>query len=336
MRSRHVALGGDDGVAVDIDDALALRAVRGHHRMVAVGGEEGHRAGAGRGHRRDDRVGGIEHRHAVGRDVLHDHALDHRQIFDRGDVVQAEVVARADVGDHRHLAAVEAPGLRAACRRARSRTRRHRRRGAAARCARSSGRCSRRCRCAGRRCRRRRCWSCRRAGRCAASRCAIRRTVVVLPLVPVTATTGMRPSSPSANMLADDRLADRRGPCRRRARGACAGPGAALTSTTPPPCSSSGRSTLSQTTSTPQMSQADHLRRRHGARRHFRVHVVGDVGGGAAGAQVGVVAQHHALALRRHRVGAAGPAWPGAPGRCRRSGSWSARWRGRRRGAGRC
>jgi hypothetical protein len=49
--------------------------------------------------------------------------------------------------------------------------------------------------------------------------------------------------------------------------------------------------------------QADHLRRRHRPRRHLGVHVVGDIGGAAAGAQVGVVAQHHAPALGRHRAG---------------------------------
>ena len=88
----------------------------------------------------------------------------------------------------------------------------------------------------------------------AASRWAIRRTVVVLPLVPVTATTGMRPSSPSPNMV--EMMASPTGRplpyegarCMRR-------PGAALTSTTAPSCSSSGRETVRQTTSTPQMSR---------------------------------------------------------------------------------
>jgi hypothetical protein len=42
------------------------------------------------------------------RHVLHDHALEYRQVFQRGDVVQAEVVAGADVGDHGDFAAVEA------------------------------------------------------------------------------------------------------------------------------------------------------------------------------------------------------------------------------------
>ena len=63
------------------------------------------------------------------------------------------------------------------------------------------------------------------------------------------------------------------------------------------------------------------LRRRHRARRHFGVHVVGHVGGGAAGAQVGVVAQHHALALGRHVVGRQALQAQPRRRRCRRAGS---------------
>ena len=44
--------------------------------------------------------------HAAGRDVEHDHALEHAQVLERGDEVQAQVVAGADVGHHRDLAAV--------------------------------------------------------------------------------------------------------------------------------------------------------------------------------------------------------------------------------------
>ena len=43
--------------------------------------------------------------------------------------------------------------------------------------------------------------------------------------------------------------------------------------------------------------QADGLRRPRWRGRRSRVHVVGHIGGAAAGGQVGVVAQHHALAL---------------------------------------
>ena len=78
------------------------------------------------------------------------------------------------------------------------------------------------------------------------------RAVVVLPLVPVTATTGMRPSSPSAkswSITASPTARPRPKDglmCIRR-------PGAAFTSTMPPCCSSSGRMTFSHTMSTPQM-----------------------------------------------------------------------------------
>ena len=87
---------------------------------------------------------------------------------------------------------------------------------------------------------------------CEVNRWAIRRVVVVLPLVPVTATSGMRPSWPGANSSSTMGTPTLRGlpkdgaRCMRR-------PGAALTSTMPPFCSSSGRSMVSQTTSTPQM-----------------------------------------------------------------------------------
>ena len=40
-------------------------------------------------------VGGVEHGGAGGRHVQHDHALEHLQVFQRGDVVQAQVIAAA-------------------------------------------------------------------------------------------------------------------------------------------------------------------------------------------------------------------------------------------------
>ena len=45
------------------------------------------------------------------------------------------------------------------------------------------------------------------------------------------------------------------------------------------------------------------MRRRDGARGDFLMDVVGDIGGGAAGAEVGIVAEDHPRALARHRVG---------------------------------
>ena len=110
-----------------------------------------------------------------------------------------------------------------------------------------------RSRSSGRRCRCRPCWSCQPVFPAIPMMCAIKRTVVVLPLVPATATTGIRPSSCSANMV--EMMASPTGRplpndgwrCIRR-------PGAAFTSITPPAWLSRGRRTLSQTTSTPHRS----------------------------------------------------------------------------------
>ena len=49
--------------------------------------------------------------------------------------------------------------------------------------------------------------------------------------------------------------------------------------------------------------EADHLCGGDGARGEVGMHIVGDVGGSAAGRQVGVVAQDDALAACRDRVG---------------------------------
>ena len=87
---------------------MTLRAVFGHDRVRgALAGEESHVAGAVARHPRHQRVGGIEHGGAFGRYVLHDDALDGGQ-FGRGvDEIHAEVVALADVGNHRHITAIE-------------------------------------------------------------------------------------------------------------------------------------------------------------------------------------------------------------------------------------
>ena len=115
-RERHIVqvhlvegftLLGDQVAVVDVDHAAALGAVHGHHRMLAVGGKEGDVAAAVVGHADHHRVGGVEHRHAALQHILHDHPLEDGQVFQGGDVVQAQMVARADVGHHRHLAAVE-------------------------------------------------------------------------------------------------------------------------------------------------------------------------------------------------------------------------------------
>ena len=253
-------LGRDDAVAVAIDHAQALGAMRGHDGMVAVLGEIGDRAGAAGGHLGDDGIGGVQHRHARRMHVLDDDALDHGQVLDRADVAQAQVVAHADVGDDGHVAAVERQAFaQDAAARGLEHGRVHV--GVHEHAAELRGPLQSPV-------------SMRRLSTytpselvmptrwpAAPSRCAVRRTVVVLPLVPATATTGMRPSSPSAYMLAmmaspTLRPLPKDGfRCMRR-------PGAALTSTTPPCCSSSGYSTLGDDVHAADV-QADHSGGRH-------------------------------------------------------------------------
>ncbi len=82
----------------------------------------------------------------------------------------------------------------------------------------------------------------------------MKRVVVVLPFTPVTAQTGMRPSSPSGKRVAT--MASPTG--REMPTEGCKcirSPGAALTSTTTPPCSSRGRLMSAATMSTPAMSR---------------------------------------------------------------------------------
>ena len=102
------AFGGHQHAALDKHHTLALRAVCGHDRVVPVSGKKDHRAGAACRHVGDDGVGCIEHRVAAGRHVLHHHPFEHGQVLHGGDVVQPQVVPAADVGDHGYRAAVEA------------------------------------------------------------------------------------------------------------------------------------------------------------------------------------------------------------------------------------
>lgn len=115
--------------------------------LLGSGARSNCRTRAGAGHLDDHRVGRVEHRGAVGRHVLDDDALHHRQVLHRTDVGQPQVVAHADVGDHRHVAAVRGEALAQHAYRGRSRTPRRPRRGAAGCCGRCAN-CSRRCRCA--------------------------------------------------------------------------------------------------------------------------------------------------------------------------------------------
>ena len=138
------------------------------------------------------------------------------------------------------------------------------------------------------------------AGRAGA---AIRRTVVVLPLVPATATTGMRPSSPSANIVAmiasptGAALAERRLEVHAQAgRGIDLDDAAAL-------LFERLEHAVADHIDAADV-EADHLRRGDGARGEFRMDVVGDVGGGAAGAdRLALLRRTTRVPLRRHRVG---------------------------------
>ena len=80
-------------------------------------------------------------------------------------------------------------------------------------------------------------------------------------------------------------------------------PGPALTSTTAPRCSSSGRPMSTATTSTPAMSRPTTRAASTARAATSGWTSVGHVGGRAAGAQVAVAADQHAHPGRRHRIG---------------------------------
>ena len=102
------AFTGHDGVAIEREHALALGAMSRQHRVMWIGREIDDPTRAFGAHGRHDRVCRVQHGMPTFGHVHDDHALEHGQVFDRGDVVQAQVVARAQVGHHRRAAAVKA------------------------------------------------------------------------------------------------------------------------------------------------------------------------------------------------------------------------------------
>ena len=101
------AFGGYQLLVFHINHGVPLRHMGRHDRVGLVQRKKRHRPFALGGHLGYHRVGGVEHGRALGRDVLHDHALEYGQLIHRGDVVQAQVVAAAHVGDHRYVAVVK-------------------------------------------------------------------------------------------------------------------------------------------------------------------------------------------------------------------------------------
>ena len=104
---QHVPLGCNHMAAFHKHHGVALGAVCGHDRMVLVCREKGHRTFAFDRHGCHYGVGGIEHGGTGAGHVLHDHALEYGQLIHCGDVVQAQVVAAADVGYHGYVTAVK-------------------------------------------------------------------------------------------------------------------------------------------------------------------------------------------------------------------------------------
>ena len=158
--------GHDDRVVANEDRLPPDVAVPHDHRMIAVQGEVADPAGRIRRHGHAVRIVGVQDGSAVGRHDVDDAALHLGQGLDRVDFVQAEVVALADVGHHRHVAASRRPGLRGGCRRGPFRSTAASTDGFMSTARRSAARRSRPCRCGGCRRRCRRCRSCRRGGPC--------------------------------------------------------------------------------------------------------------------------------------------------------------------------
>ncbi len=133
----------------------------------------------------------------------------------------------------------------------------------------------------------------------------------------------------------DDGLARRRGPCRTTGCRCMRRPGAALTSTMPPACSSNGLSMVPHTASTPQMSRSTIW-----AAATARAAMSGWT---SSVTSVALPPVDKLALLRKYHRACRWPApsrrsdaaWPAWPARCRRSGSWSATWHGPRPGAGR-
>jgi len=113
QRDAHLplAFGSDDVVIVDEHDTPPQGPMRRNDWMVRRWAKVGDLPGTEIGHGDTVGIRRVEHGRAMIGHVLHDDALENREVFDRGDVVETEVVARADVGDDGDLTTIERQSL---------------------------------------------------------------------------------------------------------------------------------------------------------------------------------------------------------------------------------
>ena len=101
------AFRGHQAAVFYIHAAASARQVGGQNWMVFVCPKKSHSRGGVRGHSRHHGIHCVKHRHALRRNVLHDHPFYQRQFFNGVDEVQPQMVATAHIGHHRHIAAVK-------------------------------------------------------------------------------------------------------------------------------------------------------------------------------------------------------------------------------------
>ena len=86
---------------------MALGAVGCHHRIEFIQRKKRYRPFAFSGHAGNDRICCVQNGRSFGADVLNDHALENGKLIDRGDVIEAEVIAATHIGNDRDIAAIK-------------------------------------------------------------------------------------------------------------------------------------------------------------------------------------------------------------------------------------
>lgn len=100
--------GDDDHAVTNKDDALALEAMIGQHRIVFIDSKEDHASFALLGHLGCQWVVGFEDTETALVNGLDDASLDFGELFNRLDIRETQVVAFADVGHDTDIAEVKA------------------------------------------------------------------------------------------------------------------------------------------------------------------------------------------------------------------------------------